>query len=443
MSPYRNRLKTPEEIELDKKREELTQLQQELVNLEHVFLNLKAEIRAFEQRYESVLGGRINELEDLEWQLKGFHEHAKPEKAAEFRDTEEAFNQFHSVTDLLDEEDAQPADERRKSLKELYREVAKAVHPDLATDDEDRLRRQELMSFANQAYATGNRSALEDILSDLELAPAPEEQENVALELVRVIRQIARVRQNIHAQQLRIEELRSTDIYQFKLKVDDAEVDGINLMAEMAATVDLDIAKTKRRLAALRGEEDTQDELKFAETRIIRFPVDRFCGMLFERNRGSVDYREWKRLGRAQGAREVFLDKAIRLDVHGNGETDIGFLEQMQPGDFQALFMYDVDDSALQYLHHLSGLEELYLSNTTISDNGLCQLAKLDGLKRLYIYHTAISDQGLDNLANLKRLKWLTCSGTIITEAGLNSFRQKLPGCKAVSFEWRHGKQQI
>jgi len=112
----------------------------------------------------------------------------------------------------------------------------------------------------------------------------------------------------------------------------------------------------------------------------------------------------------------------------------------LQADDLQALFLYDIDDSALVHLAHLSGLKELYLSNTTVSDSGLRQLHALHGLRRLYIYHTAISDAGLIDLASLKSLKYLTFSGTGITEEGLNRFRHAFPECKAVSFEWRHGK---
>lgn len=439
MTPYRNRLKTPEEIELDLKREKLAESQQDLEQWQKRYKDLRDEIRQFEYSYEQVLGNRISELEDLEWQLNGLLGKGEPARPNEFHSTEETKPQYPHKTDLLDEEEPS-LDFQIKSLKSIYREVAKAVHPDFASGDGERKRRQELMAMANQAYENGDRRTLEKMLSDLEQPPEPTSAPEVAIELVRVIRLIARVQQDIHAVIRQIEELKDSDIFSFKVRVDEAKADGINLMAEMAATVDLDIAKTKRRLAALRGEEDTQDELKFAETRIIRFPADRSCGMLFERNRGSVDYRDWKRLGRASGVREVFLDKSIRLDVHGNGEADISFLGKMQPDDFQSLFMYDIDDDALLHLIHLSELEELYLSNTKISDAGLTRLSGLTGLRRLYIYHTAISDAGLENLSRLRGLKWLTCSGTQITEEGLNCFRQALPGCKAVSFEWRHGK---
>jgi len=442
MGPFRNRLKTPEEIELGKKREELSLFQEQLAGLERAYADLKGEIRLFEQSYERILGGRIAELEDLEWQLKGLLGSDEERLGKGSADQEETFAQFRHRTDLLDDDIPTDPDQPQKSLKQLYREVAKSIHPDLASDEEERLRRQELMALANQAYAVGDRGALEEILSDWELGPEMTSQMDVAMELVAVIRLIARAQQNIHAVACQIDELRATDIYSFKLRVDEARADGSDLMAEMAATVDLDITKTRRRLAALRGDSDGAEERNSPplETRLVRFPVEYSCGTLYERSGGSVDYRDWQRIGNARGAREVYLDKSLRLDVRGSSEVKLRFLDSLRPDDLQALFLYDIDDGALPHLAQLSGLNELYLSNTTISDQGLCQLNLLHGLRRLYIYNTAIGDAGLLNLASMTGLKWLTCSGTAITEAGLARFRQLLPGCKLVSFTWRHGK---
>jgi len=442
MGPFRNRLKTPEEIELEIKREELSRYQSHLAELEQSYAALKAEIREFERRYEQTLGDRIGVLEDLEWQLKGLLGTDGESSATDSSGPEEIFTPFRSRTDLLDDDIPADSGQPSKSLKHLYREVAKAIHPDLAADGGDRLRRQELMAFANQAYAAGDRAALEDILSDWELGPELSTELDVALELVRVIRLIARARQNIHAVNGQIDELRSTDIYSFKLRVDEAGYDGIDLMAEMAATVDLDIAKARKRLAALRGEYDGLDNRGGPplETRLVRFPAEFSCGTLYERSGGSVDYRDWQRIGTARGVRELFLDKALRLDVRGSSGVGMDFLDSLLPDDLQALFLYEIDDSALGHLEHLSGLNELYLSDTTVSDQGFSRLGVLQGLRRLYIYNTAISDAGLMNLASLTGLKWLTCSGTAVSEEGLKRFRQRMPGCKVVSFAWRRGK---
>jgi hypothetical protein len=441
MSPFHNRLKTPEEIELDHKRSNLAHVQEELVERELVFNTLKAEIRMFEQVYEEILGVRITELEELEWQLNGLlGETNAIFDATNPSGSDATFAYSHFRTDLLDDDDEPASDVPQSSLKSLYREVAKAIHPDLAQDEEERERRQELMAVANQAYEVGDRNVLEDILCAREQAPEAVSGQDVAMELVRVIRQIARAQQNLHAMNRQIDELKVTDIYCFKLRVDEALADGIDLLAEMTAAVDLNIAKTRRRLAVVRGDSgkvDGNNDAPF-ETRIIRFPSENSCGTLYERSKGSVDYRDWHRLGTARGLREVFLDKELRLDVKGKTGIDMSFLDALQADDLQALFLHDIDNSALVRLAHLTGLQELYLSNTSVSDKGLRLLSNMRGLKRISIYHTNISDTGLLYLAKISGLKWLTCSGTSITKEGLKLFRQALPGCKAVSFKWRY-----
>jgi hypothetical protein len=439
MGPFRNRLKTPEEIELERKRDELSRLQLQQSELEEEFAGLKRGIRRFEQEYERVLGSRIAQLEELEWQLKGLLEPADHDSSRD-----ENVVHFQGRTDLLDEDDIPVADQPRKSLKSLYREVAKAIHPDLASDEEDRLRRQELMTIANQAYGMGDRVALEEILSDWELEPESGAGRggDVALELVRVIRLIARTRQNIHAMLRQIDELKSTDIFGFKLRVDEARGDGIDLMAEMAARVEQDIEHIGRRLEQVRGGGRYPREPVECHrvTRLLRFPGEYSCGTLYERSAGSVDYRDWQRLGPARGVREVLLDRAVRLDVRGTGQTDLQFLDALQPDDLQALYLHEVDDDCLRHLAHFTDLNELFISNATVSDGGVALLGSLRGLRRLSIYHTAIGDTGLENLARLKGLKWLTCSGTSITPEGLERFRRLVPGCKAVNFQWRHGR---
>lgn len=444
MSPFHNQLKTPEEIELEKKRAELLRLKEHCAGREYEFSRIKTDIRMFEQVYEAVLGARIAILEDLEWQLNGLLDTSQTVEPVASPASTDAFAYFHHRTDLLDDDlDLDPDIDPKsppKNLKSLYRAVAKAIHPDLAPDEDQRLRRQELMAIANHAYEVGDRKVLEDIFFDWEQGPELVSELDIAMELVRVIREIARMQQNIHAVGCQIEELKATDIFNFKVRVDESLADGIDLLAEMASALDLDITKAKNRLVVLRGDE-SDTELRGGtplETRIIRFPVDFPCGILFERSKSSVDFRDWHRIGYVRGAKEVFLDKSVRLDVKCAPGGSLSFLDTLQSADLQALFLYDADDSALDHLGHLRGLEELYLSNTTVSDDGLRLLNSLNGLKRLYIYHTNISDYGLLNLMQLPGLKSLTCSGTGITEQGLNRFRQLMPECKVVNFKWRY-----
>jgi hypothetical protein len=441
MSPFQSHLKTPEEIELEHKYKKLARCKADLRKHERAYATLKSEIKIFEQTYEDILGTRIEVLEDLEWQLRGFLGETATECKDESRKQEKKFSCFHNTTDLLDEEYPK-SDTSTVSLKSLYRGVAKAVHPDLATDAGERKRRQELMALANEAYQVGNRKLLADMLSEWEVTPQYNSELDIAMELVRVIRQIAAVEQNIHAIIRQTDELKQTDIYRFKLRVNESLADGIDLLAEMAAKADQDIVRIRKRLAVHKGDKSGSLIDAPFETRIIRFPADRTCGSLYIRDAGSLDYRDWQRIGNARGAKEVFLDKSVRLDIKGGNVADVSFLTDLQPDDLQSLFLYNVDDGVLPSLSNLTGLQELYLSDTSISDKGLTMLQPLKNLQRISIYHTAIGDKGLLNLALVNGLKWLTCSGTAITEEGLNLFRQIKPGCKSVSFKWRYERHK-
>jgi hypothetical protein len=437
MTPFNNRLKTPEEIELEHKYQLVAQVKADLQRREQEYTRLKSEIKMFEQVYEDILGSRIQTLEDLEWQLKGLLGEAAIDDTADPLKQSPPHTHFQHTTDLLDDDDS-TQDGVNLSLKSLYRGVAKAVHPDLAADEIDRRRRQELMALANEAYQNGNRQILTDLLSEWQQAPLSYSSEmDIALELVRVIRQIAALQQNSHAIVRQTEELKQTDIYHFKLRVDDSLADGIDLLAEMAAAVDRDTARIRRRLATMQGEAGEVDSV-MCETRLVRFPAAQNCGTLFIRKVSSVDFRDWQRIGSARGAKEIFLDTSLRLDIKVDGTADTHFLRELQPGDLQALFLYNCDDSIISAIVHLTGLEELYLSDTTITDQGLALLRPLHALQRISIYHTAIGDNGILNLAQIRNLKWLTCSGTAVTEEGFNRFRNVMPRCKTVSFKWRY-----
>lgn len=440
MTPFKNRLKTPEEVELEHKYQQLIQIKADLQRCDQDYSRLKSEIRMFERVYEDILGVRIQTLEELEWQLKGLLGGATVESSTESLKQSPSYTHLQHTTELLDEDEV-PSDGANLSLKSLYRGVAKAVHPDLAADEVERLRRQELMALANEAYQTGNRQLLIDLLSEWEQAPVfYGSDSDIALELVRVIRQLAAIQQNIHAVARQTEELKQTDIFHFKLRVDDALGDGVDLLADMAAAADLDIARIRRRLSTVRGEAGDPSGVDGAmfETRMVRFPSGQNCGTLFIRKATSIDFRDWQRIGIARGAKEVFLDTSLRLDVKADNGMDTNFLRELHPGDLQSLFLYNCDDTVMPNIVHLTGLQELYLSDTRISDQGVALLRPMKSLQRISIYHTAIGDKGILNLAQIPRLKWLTCSGTAVTEEGINLFRRVMPGCKTVSFKWRY-----
>ena len=215
---------TPEQEELEKKKAELAALETELAEKELNLVTFQAELGSFENEYMRVIGIRYTELDRIEAQIEEY------------------------IAFLESDRDFKPSLE----LKKLYREVAKKIHPDLATDDEERQRRQELMAEANIAYENGNLEKLKSILQDWENSPESIKGEGISFELIRIIRQIAQSRDRLKSIQLEITTLEQTELFQLKTKIIEAEKVGQDLLADMANELDKQINSAMKKLKELK-----------------------------------------------------------------------------------------------------------------------------------------------------------------------------------------------
>jgi DnaJ-domain-containing protein 1 len=226
MSNNLTRRLTPEEQELEKKQCELSALETQLVERELELATVQAELHAVEGEYLRVVGSRYTELDRIEAQIAEYM--AYLESSRDFKPSE--------------------------SLKKLYREVAKRIHPDLATDEEERQRRQHLMAEANQAYEDGDEERLRAILHGWESSPELVKGEGVAAELIRTIRKIVQSQERLKTIQQEIEALEQTELYQLKTQIITAQQAGRNLLAEMAFQLDEQIVAAKQQLEQLKTQ---------------------------------------------------------------------------------------------------------------------------------------------------------------------------------------------
>ncbi len=241
---------SPEEEELAQKRKELALLQAELAERELFLTNLRAELSAFEGQYLRQVGTLYAELD--EWNAK------IAEQLAEEEGTEESRSAAAQARAQAEESDSAVHGEAAKvrafipsaELKALYREVAKQVHPDLATDEADRQKREHLMAEANAAYQRGDANALRRILEEYESSPESVRGIGIAADLVRVIRQIGQVRSRLSQIELEIASLIDSDIAKLRAKVDAARAEGRELLTEMAEGVRRRIDVARRRFEA-------------------------------------------------------------------------------------------------------------------------------------------------------------------------------------------------
>jgi DnaJ-class molecular chaperone len=136
-------------------------------------------------------------------------------------------------------------------LKSLYREVAKRIHPDLSSDPEDRMKRQQLMAEANEAYQMGDFARLKRILEEYESSPEAVPGEGVGAELVRVIRKITQVRRRLSEIEQEIQKLTASDLAKLKVKTEESARRGRDLLMEMAEQVDRQIAAARQQASRM------------------------------------------------------------------------------------------------------------------------------------------------------------------------------------------------
>ncbi len=246
--------KTPEELELGKKQGELNNLGTELAQKELQLATLQAELNVFEQRYIRIIGSRYAKLDEVQALYAEVQARINPSDTQTRERARQAREQAQESAQTVqpnDEDDKKTSFKPSENLRNLYRQVAKMIHPDLSDDEAERVIRQELMAEANRAYEEGNESKLNEILSEWNHSPASVRGEGVASELVRTIRKIAQVGQRLRVIQMKIAELEKSDLNQLKTKGDSARRTGKDLLVEMANSLDEKIEKAGVRLSSL------------------------------------------------------------------------------------------------------------------------------------------------------------------------------------------------
>jgi hypothetical protein len=241
---------TPEDRELARKLEEQAALEADLADCELRSANLRAELGAFERQYLHFVGSRYAELD--EWKAR-IAERLVVEQPGNER-AQQAARQARARADQTKTDAGNKSEQEPRSfeaspkLKRLYRDVARRVHPDLTSDRDDRAKRQQLMADANRAYEQGDESRLEKILTAYEHSPEAFHGDGPGAELVRVIRRVSQVRGRLAGIEAELQGLLRSDLYHLKIRVDEAEKTGHNVLQDMISKVDEQIELAKKRL---------------------------------------------------------------------------------------------------------------------------------------------------------------------------------------------------
>jgi hypothetical protein len=277
---------TPEEKELAVKRQRLAELEPLLVERELELETVRGGILAFEKKYQAATIERYAQLDDLRARIAELHALRAPDdtaaraaaavsRAAAERTAAAARAavpkpQPKRAVSARKPPPASPTAQPKPSpttdfnpserLKRLFRDVAKAIHPDLADNDEERSHRHAFMTRANEAYEQSSEQRLADILHEWQCAPESVKGQGPAAELIRAIRKIDRCETRLVQINIELEKLQTSGVFGIKMLADEADKLERDFLEEMTQRLDADIAaarmlleKMEREAAALPG----------------------------------------------------------------------------------------------------------------------------------------------------------------------------------------------
>jgi hypothetical protein len=270
----------------------LDELQPRLVEAEALLSERMAAISAFEFQVRSRLEPLTRRLDDLQYEIDGLRRQLRSYHHDPL-DWEEVPPGDRGAGDQwrFDETSSaaasgafryrsQPANapktlkpQQRATLKQLYRQLARRFHPDLAYDDADRAYRTDLMMAINAAYAAGDIEWLER----LALEPAHVTTASLTTqELAEALeREVERCRRRLLEIDKEMATLERHDSAQLMKRAERAATQGRDLLAELATDL-------RRRIAEKMIERDVlESQLEEAELECVELSVDDLADIVF------------------------------------------------------------------------------------------------------------------------------------------------------------------
>jgi len=233
----------------DVDRVRLASLELELTGREAALAGLRAELHELQSRYLREIGEFYATLTTLEAAV--YEAEVRAGIRPPFDDQDD--DRDDSGTSRPDAEAHSCSNRGAPSddLKRVFRDLAKAIHPDLAEDEPARCRRHSLMAEANRAYAERDEDRLRLIMRAWERSPETSLDEHPADDRARVQQRITDVSERLVRIEAEVADLRASAIWRLKGRIDEARQQGWDLFAEMILQVKREIAHATARLRQL------------------------------------------------------------------------------------------------------------------------------------------------------------------------------------------------
>lgn len=226
----------------------------DIAELELELATARGEIAEFSRRYHEVVGRRMTELDALQAELALRMAARAPDDPRAKADAEEA--QAKAEQSRQEERRyREAADEAAvrftpsADVKKLFRQVAQKIHPDRARDEADRAWRTKLMAEANRAYRSGDAATLQEVLGLWQEGHPAEALLRTDDSLL--LQQLEKLRARFAEIQRELDALYASRLYELFQADLLAQKRQRDLLAELAAQLDAQIAVAEEKLERL------------------------------------------------------------------------------------------------------------------------------------------------------------------------------------------------
>lgn len=308
--------------QIEHHRTALDEVLNQLVEAEEQLAEWLAAIGAFEFKLRARIGRLTQRLDKLDSEIKEYRRQLNWlnddwEAVAEeidFRSMGRDGATTGEYNGYQEETPAAPSslsEGERKEIKQLFRQLARRFHPDMAVDVADREYRTQMMAAINAAYAAGDleklqQLALEPDAADLVEYAHTDQQlaEALAREIERCRRRLAEIKQEL----AHLEQQQSTRLMR---RAHQAEAEGRDLLAEMARRLEVQITQKMVERDVLQSELENLDvdDAAFHDKDFADLIWDVSLDQAYDDDLDS-EYDRWlrKQRGRYQEDEEDILD---------------------------------------------------------------------------------------------------------------------------------------
>jgi hypothetical protein len=244
----------PEEQELNRLESEQAILEDQVASDELTLETLKAESAQFEYHYYQTVGLLYVELDRLIAQIARAEAGLDLDNAKAQAEAEAAEEQARKTAEEAGvvEKQPPPPPEITPELKQTFRQAAKLMHPDRATTDAERDRRNIIMAKVNVAYAKGDQAAIEKLIIEFGQDPEAITGGDIASRLVKTIRRIAQLRRRATEVEQEITLLKQNELIELMTTITEAKALGGDPLADLAQQIMQQISERKIELEMIR-----------------------------------------------------------------------------------------------------------------------------------------------------------------------------------------------